>query len=172
MVKLLPKNPVYTLATVYMLAVQERFHFLKVLHHLHGQQTEGVALIYMPKKCIYMPKPSCGDHYTLLPLAGGKDICTGSLSEFVAAKLTVASKYGGNGMGVFLKLPPSFGLQLDGSELITKPALCRGPIWKTQTLWYATAVSGCYLWTGTLWQWSPPSRWQALNYSLHPIVLP
>ena len=69
---------------------------------------EAVALVYMPKNCMYMPEPSSGDHYTLLPLTGGKDISIGVLLAFVAAKLTVASKHGGSDMGVHLKLPANF----------------------------------------------------------------
>ena len=42
----------------------------------------------------------------------------------------VASKHGSSDMGVHLKLPASFGPQLDSDNLITKPALCHGPIWK------------------------------------------
>ena len=48
----------------------------------------------------------------------------------MAAKLTVASKHCSSNMGVHLKLPPNFGLQLDSDDLITEPALHHGPIWK------------------------------------------
>ena len=68
MVKLFPANPVYALTTVYVPAMQGRLHFLKVLQNLHNLQMEAVALVYMLKKCIYMPELSSGDHYTLLPL--------------------------------------------------------------------------------------------------------
>ena len=91
---------------------------------------EAVALVYMLKSCIYMPEPSSGDLYTLLPLARGKDISIGALSTFVAAKLTVVSKHGSNDMRVHLKLPASFGSKLDSDDLITEPALHHGPIWK------------------------------------------
>ena len=130
MVKLFPANPVHTLATVYVPTIQGRLCFLTALTNLHSLQMEAVALVYMPKSCIYMPKPSSGDHYTLLPLAGGKDISIGALLTFAAAKLMVASKHGSNNMGVHLKLPASFGPQLDSDDLITKPALHHGPIWK------------------------------------------
>ena len=130
MVKLFPANPVYALATVYVPSVQGRLRFLTALTNLHNLQMEAVALVYMPKNCIYMPKPSSGDHYTLLPLTGGKDISIGALSAFAAAKLMVASKHGSNDMGVCLKLPASFGPQPDSDNLITEPALRRGPIWK------------------------------------------
>ena len=95
---------------------------------------EAATLVCMPKSCIYMPEPSSGDHYTLLPLAGDKNICLGALSMFVAAKLTVASKYSARNMGVHLKLPPSFGPQLDSVNLINKLALHHGPIWKNADL--------------------------------------
>ena len=130
MVKLFPANPVYALATVYVPTIQERLRFLTALTSLHGLQMEAVALIYMPKNCIYMPKPSSGDHYTLLPLTGGKNISIGVLSTFAAAKLMVAFKHGSSGMGVHLKLPASFNPQLDSDDLITEPALRHGPIWK------------------------------------------
>ena len=95
---------------------------------------EAVALVYMLKSCIYVPEPSSGDHYTLLPLARDKNICIGALLMFMAAKLTVASKYSTSNMGMHLKLPPSFGPQLDSVDLINKPALCHGPIWKNADL--------------------------------------
>ena len=129
MVKLYPNAPVYALAMVYVPTVQERLRFLPALTGLHNLQMEAVALIYMPKNCIYMPEPSTGDHYTLLPLAGGKNICIGALSSFVAAKLMVLSTHSSSGMGVHLKLPGRFGPDLDSDGLISKPALHRGPIW-------------------------------------------
>ena len=95
---------------------------------------EAAALVYMPKSCIYMPEPSSGDHYTLLPLARDKNICLVTLSMFTAAKLTVASKYSTRNMGVHLKLPPSFGPKLDSVDLINESALCHGPIWKNADL--------------------------------------
>ena len=130
MVKQYPNAPVYILATVYVPAVQERLRFLPALTGLHNLQIEAVALIYMPKNCIYMPEPSTGDHYTLLPLAGGKNICMGALSSFVAAKLMVSSTHSSSGMGVHLKLPGRFSPDLDSDGLISEPALCHGPIWK------------------------------------------
>ena len=79
---------------------------------------------------MYMPEPSSGDHYTLLPLTGDKDICIGALSTFAAAKLTVASTHSSSSMGVHLKLPGRFGPNLDNKGLISEPALCHGPNWK------------------------------------------
>ena len=130
MVKLYPSMPVYALTTVYVPAVQERLKFLTALSGLHNLQMEAVTLIYMPKNCMYIPEPSSGDHYTLLPLTRDKDICIGALSTFVAAKLTVASTHSSSSMGVHLKLPGRFGPDLDNEGFISKPALCRGPIWK------------------------------------------
>ena len=130
MVKLYPSVPVYALTTVYVSAVQERLKFLTSLSGLHSLQMEAVALIYMPKNCMYMPEPSSGDHYTLLPLTRDKDICIGVLSTFVAAKLMVVSTHSSSGMGVHLKLPGRFGPDLDNDGLINKLALCCGPIWK------------------------------------------
>ena len=130
MVKLYPSMPVYTLTTVYVPAIQDRLKFLTALSGLHNLQMEAVALIYMPKNCMYMPEPSSGNHYTLLPLTGDKDICIGALSTFVAAKLMVASTHSSSSMGVHLKRPGRFGPDLDNEGLISEPALCRGPIWK------------------------------------------
>ena len=79
---------------------------------------------------MYMPEPSSGNHCTLLPLTGNKDICIGVLSTFVAAKLMVASTHSSSGTGVHLKLPGRFGPDLDNEGLISEPALCHGPIWK------------------------------------------
>ena len=129
-VKHFPAGPMYMLTTVYVPATQDQLHFLPTLSSLHSLQMEAVALVYVPKSGIYMPEPSSGDHYTLLLISGGKNICIGALLSFVAARLTVGSKYGGSKMGVHLKLPPSFGLQLDGNDLITKSAFCCSPIWK------------------------------------------
>ena len=130
MVKLYPSAPVYTLTTVDVPAVQERMRFLTALSGLHNLQMEAVTLIYMPKNCMYMPEPSSGNHYTLLPLTGDKDICIRALLTFAAAKLTVASTHSSSGMGVHLKLPGRFGPNLDNEGLISEPALCHGPIWK------------------------------------------
>ena len=115
-VKLFPAAPVYAMATVYIPAVQERLHFLTVLSSLHKLQLEAAALVYMPKNCAYMPEPSSGKHYMLLPLTRDKNICIGALSTFVAARLTVVLKYGSGNMGVHLKLPPNFSLQLDSGD--------------------------------------------------------
>ena len=128
MVKLYPSAPVYVLTTVYVPAAQERLQFLTALTSLHSLQMEAAALIYMPKNCIYMPEPSSGDHFTLLPLAWDKNISIGALSSFVAAKLTVSSTHGG--MGVHLKLPGRFSPDLDNDDLFSEPALRCGPIWK------------------------------------------
>ena len=129
MVKLYPSTPVYALTTVYVPAMQERLKFLTALTGLHSLQMEAVALIYMPKNCMYMPKPSSGDHYTLLPLTRDKNICIGVLLTFMAAKLTVVSTHSSSVMGVHLKLPGRFGPDFhDG--LISNLALCHGPIWK------------------------------------------
>ena len=43
LVKLYPSMPVYTLATVYVPAVQERLEFLTALSSLHNLQMEAVA---------------------------------------------------------------------------------------------------------------------------------
>ena len=130
MVKLYPSAPVYALTTVYVPTVQERLKFLTALSGLHNLQMEAVTLIYMPKNCMYMPEPSSGDHYTLLPLTWDKDICIGALSTFAAAKLMVASTHSSSSMGVHLKLPGRFVPDLNNKGLISEPALCCSPIWK------------------------------------------
>ena len=81
-----------------------------------------------------MPEPSSGEHYMLLPLTRDKNISIGALSSFAAAKLTVVSKYGGGNMGVHLKLPPNFSLQLDSGDLVDKPALSHGPVWRNKEM--------------------------------------
>ena len=128
MLKLYPSASVYVLTTVYVPTIQERLQFLTALTSLHSLQMEAAALIYMPKNCIYIPEPSSGDHFTLLPLARDKNISIGALSSFMAAKLMVSSTHGG--MGVHLKLPGRFGPDLDSDDLFSEPALHRGPIWK------------------------------------------
>ena len=133
MVKLYPSTPVYALTTVYVPTVQERLKFLTTLSGLHNLQMEAVALIYMPKNCMYMPEPSSGNHYTLLPLTRDKDICIGALLTFAAAKLTVVSTHSSSGMGVHLKLPGRFGPDLDNDGLISEPALCLVPFGKMPT---------------------------------------
>ena len=134
LVKLYPVAPVYALTTVYVPAVQERIKFLCALSGLHSLQMEAVTLIYMPKNCMYMPEPSSGKHYTLLPLTRDKDVCIRVLSTFAAAKLMVASTHSSSGMGVHLKLPGRFGLDLDNEGLISEPALRCGVIWKNADL--------------------------------------
>ena len=133
-VKLFPAAPMYAMATVYVPTIQERLCFLTALAGLHQLQMEVAALVYMPKNCTYMPKPSSGNHYTLLPLTGDKNINIGALSSFAAAKLTVASKHSGSNMGVHLKLPSNFSLLLDGDDLISESALSHGPLWKNEEL--------------------------------------
>ena len=103
---------------------------MTALTNLHTLQMEAVALVYMPKNCMYMPEPSSGDHYTLLPLTGGKNVSIGVLLAFAAAKLTVVSKHGASDMGVHLKLPANFRPQAGSDDLITESALCHGSIWK------------------------------------------
>ena len=137
-VKLFPANPVYALTTIYVPSIPGRLRFLPALTNLHNLQMEAVALVYMPKNCMYMLEPSSGDHYTLLPL---KDISIGALSAFAAAKLTVASKHGSGDMGVHLKLPTHFRPQPDSDDLITETALHRGPIWKMQSLSYVMPMT-------------------------------
>ena len=46
----------------------------------------------------------------------------------------VASTHSSSGMGVHLKLPGRFGPDLDSDGLISKLALCHGPIWKNADL--------------------------------------
>ena len=129
-VKIFSAAPVYALTTVCVPATQERLHFLRALTGLHQFQKDVAALVYMPQSCIYMLEPSSGNHYTLLHLTRDKDICIGAFSSFMAPKLTVVSKHCGGNMGVHLKLPPNFGLQLDSDDLMTEPPLHHCPIWK------------------------------------------
>ena len=95
---------------------------------------EAVALVHMPKICMFMPQPSTSDNYTLLPLTGDPGICIGPLSAFTAARLTVASRHGWGDMGMKLKLLPNFSLQLNGGELINEAAFSQGPIWVNEEL--------------------------------------
>ena len=87
-----------------------------------------------PRLAYSLPEPSSGDHYTLLPLTGDPSICIRPLSVLVAAKLTVASKHGRGNMGVQLKLPSNFTLQLNGGELSDEPVFSQGPIQKNEEL--------------------------------------
>ena len=113
MVKLFPSMPVYALTTIYVPALQERMRFLPALSGLHQLQMEAVTLIHMPKNCMYMPEPSSGDHYTLLPLTGDKDVCIGALSTFTAAKLIVASTHSSSGTGSAPEAPREVWSQLE-----------------------------------------------------------
>ena len=83
MVKLFPSAPVYALTTVYVPTVQERLHLLSVLTSLHNLQMEAVALVYMPKSCMYMPEPSSSlnqgqEHFHV---RGHRQSCTYSCQE-------------------------------------------------------------------------------------------
>ena len=51
----------------------------------------AIALAGMPKDCsdcAYMPEPSNGEHYTLLPVSGDAAITHGPVGDFAAAQLT------------------------------------------------------------------------------------
>ena len=59
-------------------------------------KTEGnaVALAGMPKDCsdcAYMPEPSNGEHYTLLPVSGDAAVTHGPVGDFAAAQLAKGS---------------------------------------------------------------------------------
>ena len=101
---------------------------------LHSLGMEAAVLVYIPQKCIFMPEPSSGEHFTLLPLTGNPTISIGVLQSFMAAKLTVASKHVQADMGVQLKLLPCFSPQLNDSVLIDEAAFSWGPIWMNEVL--------------------------------------
>ena len=110
----------------------KRLRFLTAMMRLHQLNIEAVALVYVPKTCAFTPEPSNGNHYTLLPLTGDPKVCIGPLLTFSAAKLAVVSKHGRGNMGIQLKLPPNFSLQLNGSDLSDEPAFSHGPIWRNE----------------------------------------
>ena len=102
-------------------------------------KTEGnaVALAGMPKDCLdcaYMPEPSNGEHYTLLPVSGDTAITHGPVGDFAAAQLTKGSVHLQLGSHTEVKLPGSFTHDSGNSGLVDESVYQRGPIWENKNL--------------------------------------
>ena len=102
-------------------------------------KTEGnaVALAGMPKDysdCAYMPEPSNGEHYTLLPVSGDAAVTHGPVGDFAAAQLTKGSVHLQIGSQTEVKLPGSFTHDSGNSGLVDEDVYQRGPIWENKSL--------------------------------------
>ena len=102
-------------------------------------KTEGnaVALAGMPKDCsdcAYMPEPSNGEHYTLLPVSGDAAVTHGPVGDFAAAQLAKGSVHLQIGSQTEVKLPGSFTHDSGSSGLVDEDVYQRGPIWANKDL--------------------------------------
>ena len=81
-----------------------------------------------------MPEPANGEHYTLLPVSGDADTCSGSVSDFAAALLTKGSAHYWVRDQVVVKLPGSFTSDTTSKGLIDEEVYARGPLWINKEL--------------------------------------
>ena len=72
---------------------------------------KAVALVGMPKdytQCAYMPEPTNGEHYTLLPVCGNPERTFRPVGAFAAAVLAKGSTHYRVNKQAVVKLPSSF----------------------------------------------------------------
>ena len=63
----------YALTVVYLPSSQKRLSMGVALQAVYTTSGNAVSLVSMPKsytECAYMPEPTSGEHYTLLPVSG------------------------------------------------------------------------------------------------------
>ena len=78
----------YALTVVYIPYYQKQMAMKLALPAVHTSVGSVVALVGMPKdytKCAYMPEPTNGKHYTLLPVSGDSGTTFGPVGAFAAA---------------------------------------------------------------------------------------
>ena len=81
----------YALTVIYIPYYQKRMHMTAALTAVYTTIGNAVALVGMPKdpkQCAYIPEPTNGEHYTLLPVCGDVGTTFGPVSDFAAATLT------------------------------------------------------------------------------------
>ena len=96
-------------------------------------------------------QPKRGKYYTMLPINSNPDMDRGPLRAFGAATLPIACREGHADMAVHIQLLPCFGsLKQPKMELIMKPMLSRGPLWKNTHFVQCNTSSG--IMPGQYWQ--------------------
>ena len=123
---------VFGASFVFIPAYQARMNQHNSLTFLKNAKEDSAVLVAMPAKPTYSPQPRKGRYLTLLSISSNPDVDRGPLHAFAATGLPVASKEGhGSDMPVCVKMPSCFGSsKWPKRELMWKPALQRGPLWK------------------------------------------
>ena len=127
----------YGLTVIYLPSRQQRLTMVSALEAVFKTEGNAVALAGMPKDCsdcAYMPEPSNGEHYTLLPVSGDAAITHGPVGDFAAAQLAKGSVHLQIGTHTEVKLPGSFTHDSGGSGLVDEEVYQRGPIWENKNL--------------------------------------
>ena len=127
----------YGLTVVYLPSRQQRLTMASALEAVFKTEGNAIALAGMPKDCsdcAYMPEPSNGEHYTLLPVSGDAAITHGPVGDFAAAQLTKGSVHLQLGSQTEVKLPGSFTHDSGNSGLVDEEVYQRGPIWENKNL--------------------------------------
>ena len=127
----------YGLTVVYLPSRQQRLTMASALEAVFKTEGNAVALAGMPKDysdCAYMPEPSNGEHYTLLPVSGDAAITHGPVGDFAAAQLTKGSVHLQLGSQTEVKLPGSFTHDSGNPGLVDEDVYQRGPIWENKNL--------------------------------------
>ena len=127
----------YALTVVYIPFHQKRMLMKAALQAVFTTIGSAVALVGMPKdlkQCAYMPEPTNGEHYTLLPVCGDAEIVSGQVSDFAAAMLTKGSAHYRVNKQVVVKLPGSFTRDTTSRGLIDEEVFDRGPLWTNKEL--------------------------------------
>ena len=127
----------YGLTVVYLPSHQQRLTMVSALEAVFKTEGNAVALAGMPKDCsdcAYMPEPSNGEHYTLLPVSGDAAVTHGPVGDFAAAQLAKGSGHLQLGTRTEVKLPGSFTHDSGNSGLVDEEVYQRGPIWENKNL--------------------------------------
>ena len=127
----------YGLTVVYLPSRQQRLTMASALEAVFKTEGNAVALAGMPKDysdCAYMPEPSNGEHYTLLPVSGDAAITHGPVGDFAAAQLTKGSVHLQLGSQTEVKLPGNFTHDSGDPGLVDEDVYQRGPIWENKNL--------------------------------------
>ena len=127
----------YGLTVVYLPSCQQRLTMASALEAVFKTEGNAVALAGMPRDCsdcAYMPEPSNGKHYTLLPVSGDAAITHGPVGDFAAAQLAKGSVHLQIGTHTEVKLPGSFTHDSRNSGLVDEEVYQRGPIWENKNL--------------------------------------
>ena len=127
----------YALTVIYIPYKQKRMAIQLALPAVYTTVGSAVALVGMPKdftKCAYMPEPTNGEHYTLLPVCGDTEMTFGPVGDFAAAVLTKGSTHYRINQRVVVKLPGSFTRDTTSRGLVDKEVFDRGSIWTNNEL--------------------------------------